>query len=154
MKRRRGGPYTGRMRFPTLLPLLLVVTALAAPAQPADAGRIGYPSVAAALKALEARDGDGTVVTHPDGWTIINEPLATAQWSFVPAGHAAYPAVVRRVIRRGANGTVSVDTASLCEAGEAACTQLLAEFAALNERITQAARARGRPTPPMPLPGQ
>ena len=142
------------MRTPILPTLLLGLATLAVHAQPAEAGRIEYPSVAAALKALEARDGDGTVVTHPEGWTIVNEPLATAQWSFVPASHAAYPAVVRRVIRRGANGTVSVDTTSLCEAGAAACEQLLAEFAALNDRITQAARARGRPTPPLPLPGQ
>jgi hypothetical protein len=115
--------------------------------------KIAFASVAEALKALEARDGDGTVVTHADGWTTINEPLASAQWSFTPSGYYAYPAVVRRVIKRSRDGAVSVETTSLCEAPEAECNKLLAEFAALNERITQAARARSRPAlsqPPQP----
>jgi hypothetical protein len=45
---------------------------------------------------------------------------------------------------------VTVQTASLCEAPQPECTKLLADFASLNERITQAARARGRQssTPP------
>ncbi len=130
--------------------LLLVTTALALslPAHsqsPAtEAARIEYPSVAAALKDLEARDENGTVVTHSDGWTIINEPLASSQWSFTPPGHYAYPAVVRRVIKRSSTGAVSVETASLCEASESACSKLLAEFATMNERITQAVKAKGR----------
>ncbi len=130
--------------------LLLVTTAfvLALPtyAQSPAAGatRIEYPSVAAALKELEARDENGTVVTHSDGWTIINEPLASSQWSFTPPDHYAYPAVVRRVIKRSPSGTVSVETASLCESSEAACSKLLAEFATMNERITQAVKAKGR----------
>ena len=111
----------------------------AAPAKP-----IEFPSVAAALKALEARDGNGTIVTHADGWTIVNEPRASAQWSFTPADHPAYPAVVRRVIKRAPDGLVSVEIGSRCEAPEAACTQLLAEFAALSDRVTQAVKARGR----------
>jgi hypothetical protein len=108
------------------------------------ASPIGFDSVAAAQKALEARDGDGTVVTHADGWTVINEPLAAAQWSFTPAGYYAHPAVVRRTIQRSPDGAVSVETTSLCEAPEAACSKLLAEFAAMNDRISQAAGARGR----------
>jgi hypothetical protein len=111
----------------------------AAPGKP-----IEFPSVAAALKALEARDGNGTIVTHADGWIIVNEPLASAQWSFTPADHPAYPAVVRRVIKRAPDGLVSVEIGSRCEAPEAACTQLLAEFAALSDRVTQAVKARGR----------
>ncbi len=128
---------------------VFAVPALAQTAAP-DPARLDFPSVAAALKALEARDGNGTVVTHSDGWIVVNEPLASAQWSFPPAEHAAYPSVVRRIIKRTPDGKVSVETASLCEAPAPACTALLAEFAALNERITQAARARGRQasTPP------
>ncbi len=106
--------------------------------------RIDFPSVSAALTALEARDGNGTIVTHSEGWTIVNEPLASAQWSFTPSGHSAYPAVVRRVIKRPPGGAVSVEIASLCEAPEAACSSLIAEFRAMNERITQAIRAQGR----------
>jgi hypothetical protein len=111
----------------------------AAPAKPID-----FPSVAAALKALEARDGNGAIVTHADGWTIVNEPLASAQWSFTPADHPAYPAVVRRVIKRAPDGLVSVEIGSLCDAPKAACTKLLAEFAAMNDRVTQAVKARAR----------
>ena len=110
---------------------------------------IAYATVADALKALQARDGNGTIVVHADGWTIVNEPQATAQWSFTPRDHYAYPAVVRRVVLR--NGKeVSVDTATLCEAPAEACERLRAEFAALNGRISQAVKARGRQgsTPP------
>jgi hypothetical protein len=119
-----------------------------APAPPGT--KIDFASVAEALKALEARDGDGTVVTHADGWTTINEPLASAQWSFTPSGYYAYPAVVRRVIKHLPGGGVSVETTSLCEAPQAECNKLLAEFAAMNERITQAARSRSRPAPSQP----
>lgn len=127
----------------TLLALAFLATA--ASAEP----KIDYPTVAAALKDLEAKDGSGTVVTHADGWTVVNEPPIT-QWSFTPAGHAAHPAVVRRIIRRGADGKVTVEIATLCEAKKDACTKLEEEFASLNERIVQQARARGGPVPPRP----
>jgi hypothetical protein len=116
--------------------------ALAAPA-PASAPPIAYPSVAAALQALQAQDGVSTIVTHSEGWVVVNEPGAAAQWSFVPKDHAAYPAVVRRMIRRLPDGDVAVDTSSLCEAGTAACARLLQEFNAMNERIREAKRTRG-----------
>jgi hypothetical protein len=124
---------------------------LAQPVSP-PAAKIGFTSVAAALKDLEARDGNGTIVTHADGWTVINEPLASAQWSFTPSGYYAYPAVVRRIIKRAPDGTVAVETASLCEAPEAECGKLLAEFATMNERITQAVKSRGRQAPSQPSP--
>jgi len=108
---------------------------------------IAYKTVAEAQKALEARDGDGTIVTHPEGWVVINEPEAKAQWSFTPAGYYAHPAVVKRVILRS-EGKVTVETASLCEADKDACARLLAEFETMNERITQAVKARGRAEPP------
>ncbi|MEY8878100.1 MAG: hypothetical protein AB9M60_16430 [Leptothrix sp. (in: b-proteobacteria)] len=129
-------------------PLSAATSTAASTAAPAAAptavAPIAQATVAAALAALKARDGDGVIVTQADGWLIVNEVLASAQWSFVPAGHAAYPAVVRRVIRRGAGGAVSVDTTSLCEAAAEPCAKLLAEFEALNSRITQAVKARGR----------
>jgi hypothetical protein len=128
--------------------LALAVIAGSSLAQQAATPGIGYPSVAAALKDLESRDGKDTVVTHGDGWTTVNEPAAAAQWSFPPAGHAAYPAVLRRTMVRGADGQVRVNTEHLCEAPAAACQALLAEFAQLNERIEQAKRGRGKPTVP------
>ena len=156
--------YTAAMQIRHALPLAFALLAGSVLAQqqqppqqaasaPAAAGsKIAYPSVAAALKDLESRDGNGTIVTHSEGWTTINEPLASAQWSFAPKGHAAYPSVIRRIIKRGPGGAVSVDTAHLCEAPAAACEQLLAEFAAMNERITQAVKARGRQGSRQPVP--
>lgn len=128
--------------------LALALPALAQEAPPA-AAKLDFPSVAAALKDVEARDGNGTIVTRSEGWTIVNEPLAAAQWSFTPEGHYAHPSVVRRVIKRS-QGSTSVETASLCEAPREACDKLLVEFASLNDRITQAVKARGRQgsTPP------
>ncbi|CAN5346240.1 hypothetical protein BH11PSE9_BH11PSE9_21270 [soil metagenome] len=124
------------------------VATASAMAQPAPAASappaspIAYKSVSQALSALEAEDGKSAVVTHPDGWVVVNEPAAAAQWSFTPAGYYAYPAVVRRIIRRGPNKAVSVETASLCEAPAESCDRLLKEFATMNERITQATKGR------------
>jgi hypothetical protein len=136
--------------------LLAGLVALASPVMAqgtaSKVGDIGFPSVASALKALSARDGDGTIVTHADGWTYVNESLASAQWSFTPSGHYAYPAVVRRTIQHAPDGSVAVETASLCEAPQAECSRLLAEFAAMNERIAQSVKARGRQAVPSPAP--
>lgn len=112
---------------------------------------IAQSSVAAALAELKARDGNGTIVTASDGWVVVNEPGASAQWSFTPAGHAAHPAVVRRVIRRPMDGsTPTVETALLCEGPAAPCNALRQEFEAMNDRILQSLKARGRQgsTPP------
>jgi hypothetical protein len=129
--------------FPVALSMALLSTGLRA--QTADtAASIAYPTVAAARSALEAMDGNGAIVTHPEGWMIANEPLASAQWSFTPEGHYAYPAVVRRTVKRDAGGAVSVETASLCEAGADACARLLTEFASLNDRVSQSIRAKAR----------
>jgi len=128
----------------------LALGGTAAFAQPAP--EIGFSKVAEALKALQARDGNGTIVTHSDDWVIINEPLAAAQWSFTPPGHYAHPALVRRVIQRSGGGAVAVQLASLCEAPREACDRLKAEFEAMNERITQSVRARGRQGSTQPPP--
>jgi len=137
---------------PSRFLLVHIVLACAAPlavaqseASPSAAARpIEFATVAEARAALEARDGNGTIVTHPEGWVVVNEPMASAQWTFTLPGHAAHPAVLKRVIRRSADGAVSVETMPLCEAPKLACEQLVAEFAAMNDRITQAVRARGR----------
>jgi hypothetical protein len=138
------------MRSTVCLAACAIALSVMAQAQPTKVGELGFTSVATALKDLEARDGNGTIVTHADGWTVINEPLASAQWSFTPTGHYAYPAVVRRTVKRGADGSVSVETASLCEAPEAECSKLLAEFATMNDRIIQSVKSRGRQPPPQP----
>ncbi len=129
--------------------LLLASLAAAQDAAPTALPPIPYTTVAEALNALEARDGNGTIVTHADGWTTVNEPMASAQWSFTPPGHPAHPALVRRIVERQAVGELRIDIQTLCEAPSAlACSQLRSDFEALNDRIRQAMKARGR-TPPM-----
>jgi hypothetical protein len=125
----------------------------ATPAAPPAPPPLGYRTVAEALAGLKARDGNGTVVTTADEWVTINEPLASAQWSFPPSTHAAYPALIRRTALRGGDGKISIATSTLCEGPAEACKALLLEFEAMNDRITQALRGRGRqgssqPTPP------
>lgn len=128
---------------------LAVAQPAPAPAASAPAATpIGYPTVAAALQDLTARDGQDTVVAHTDGWTIVNQPSAAAQWSFTPPDHEAAPALVRRVIHRGPNRAVDVQTTALCEGDAAACERLKAQFETMNERITQAIKSRGAPVPP------
>ena len=134
------------MKTAILACLFLAAAPLGAAAASAIAP-MPYRSVAQALADLQSRDGQSTIVTHADGWTIVNEPAAGAQWSFVPKDHAAYPAAVRRVILRGPSRAVSVDTQSLCEGPAPACEKLLQEFEALNERIVQSARSRAMPVP-------
>lgn len=116
---------------------------LCAPAVAQPAG-IGYTTVTQARAALEARDGQDVTVTHADGWTHVQDPAGSAQWSFTPPGHAAHPAAVRRVIRRSPSGEVAVDIDLLCEAPAEACTGLRAEFEQFSERIRQSVKARGR----------
>ncbi|MGY0196924.1 hypothetical protein ACWA7J_17795 [Leptothrix sp. BB-4] len=111
---------------------------------------IPYTRVAEALAALEARDGNGTIVTHADGWTTVNDPMASAQWSFTPPGHPAHPALVRRVVERPPVGELRIDIQTLCEsANAAACTQLRSDFEAMSDRIRQALKARSRSPQPM-----
>jgi hypothetical protein len=134
--------------------MLLTPGALAVSTHPAWAQTpaIPYADVASALAALSARDGAGTIVTRSDDWTLVNEPGAAAQWSFTPQGHPAHPAVVRRIVKR-AGGDMSVETASLCEAPAAACAKLLQEFEAMNSRIVQAIKGRGRQGSAQSMPG-
>ena len=105
---------------------------------------IDFPNVAAAKKALEARDGIDAVVTHPDGWVIVSDPGVSAQWRSRPKAMRPTRALVKRVIQRDGSGNVSVQITLLCEAPQAACDQLRADFEAMNDRVIQAVKSRGR----------
>jgi hypothetical protein len=94
-----------------------------------------------ALDALKAKPGVRIETTKPDAWTIVSEP-GDVQWSFTPASHYAYPAVVRRAIKQDAQGNLSIEMTSLCQAAKPSCDQLIKEFVALNERIRQEVKAR------------
>lgn len=99
---------------------------------------IGFSSVAEALGAVEKQPGARINTTEPDKWTIVNintHDGGMEQWSFVPQGHYAYPAVAKRTLRVGADGQVYLDSAFLCEARTEPCDRLVKEFEALNEQI-------------------
>jgi len=111
-------------------------------ASPGPAGRkIEYPSVAVALEALRGQSGvDFSLV---GGWTIANDRANHTLWSFAPADHPAYPAVVRRtVVPR--DGQIFIEMGVLCQAQKAACDRLTAEFQAENEKIREAIRRNAR----------
>jgi hypothetical protein len=109
--------------------LLVMATAFGACAQGGNA--IGYPSVAAALADLKAKQG--VEIRVQDGWTIIDDKAAHATWAFVPAGHPGYPALVKRstVARGDATG---VETTSRCHGGKTVCDKLIGEFEQLSNR--------------------
>jgi hypothetical protein len=102
---------------------------------------LGYDKVADALAALE-KNPDAKI-THPDGWTVVTvEKPELAVWSFVPQGHAAYPAVVRRLIRKTDKGTF-VEMKVLCEAKQEPCRKLALQFQQMTAQMQQALQAQG-----------
>lgn len=113
----------------------------AEPAALAPSPGIGYPTVQAALEALQAKPGVQIQTTKLDAWTIANEP-GDVQWSFTPISHSAYPAVVRRAIKVKPDGGIFIEMSALCQAEKAACDKLMADFKELNERIGQSVRSQ------------
>jgi len=139
------------MKYPTYAALLAIAAAAslavgsAASAQqssPNPAGpRIEHPSVAAALEALRGQSGVDFFLQG--GWTIANDRANHTLWSFVPADHPAYPAVVRRtVVPR--DGQVFIEMGVLCQAQKPACDRLTGEFQAENEKIRESIRRNAR----------
>ncbi len=96
------------------------------------ANDIGYATVAEARAALATKAG-ATVTDTAEGWRIVVEGPPPVVWSFTPAGHAAFPSVVRRAaVER--DGGVAIDMSVLCEAARPACEQLVRDFQAMNKR--------------------
>ncbi|MFS2026219.1 hypothetical protein ACL58G_30205 [Massilia sp. GER05] len=96
---------------------------------------LGYKKVADALAALQ-KNPDAKL-SHPGGWTTyaIQKP-EVAVWSFVPQGHEAYPAVVRRLVRKTDEGTF-VEMKVLCEAKRDACRRLAVHFQQMTAQMQQ-----------------
>ena len=96
---------------------------------------LGYKKVADALAALQ-KNPDAKL-SHPGGWTTyaIQKP-EVAVWSFVPQGHEAYPAVVRRLVRKTDEGTF-VEMKVLCEAKQDACRRLAVHFQQMTAQMKQ-----------------
>jgi hypothetical protein len=64
-------------------------------------------------------------------------------WTFTLPKHPAHPAAVcRRVMER--RGIIDIPTTIVCEGAAAACTQLKADFDALNTRIVDDLYKRGK----------
>ena len=103
---------------------------------------VGFKSVADALAALKTRPGAKISVTQPDAWTIISEQGGSVVWSFTPATHPAYPAVIRRAIVIGEDGMARIEMAGLCQAEKAPCDRLMKDFRDLTERSSRALRER------------
>jgi len=99
---------------------------------------IGYPSVAKALSALQAREDVN--ISVEEGWTIITEPGGLTIWSFSPPDQPAYPAVAKRVFYQE-SGAWFIKMDVRCEAEKAACDQLQRDFEALNESMRAAMEA-------------
>ena len=123
------------------LPFLAAALVVAGPAHAQDKPRpLGYTKVADALAALE-KNPDATI-SHPDGWTVVTvQKPELAVWSFVPKGHDAYPAVVRRLVRRTDKGTF-VEMKVLCEAKHEPCRWLALQFQQLTAQMQQALQAK------------
>lgn len=111
----------------------------------AEASRIGYPSVDAALAAVKARPG--ITESQSDGWTVYEDKSRNETWLFSPAGHAAHPAVVKRTSIRTVDGT-RVQTAALCGTSQAECNKLIAEFQAADKKNADQSRQTGQPAIP------
>lgn len=102
---------------------------------PDGAKSLGYSTVSEALASLKTKPGTIFTTTEPDGWIIVNEISPEfVVWSFTPQGHYAYPAVVRRTIKK-TNGQVHVVTAALCQADKLSCDNLIREFQQLSEKM-------------------
>ena len=100
------------------------------PLPEASGSTIGYPSVAAALKALHAQPD--VVFTTQNGWTIATDDAAYTVWSFTPPNYPAYPAVVKRQVVSETSGS-TIRTSVHCEASKAACDDLVRTFSQMNE---------------------
>ena len=130
-----------------LISALLVAGTVSAFAQsqpplPENSGSFEYKSVAEAMDAVKAKPGATVSITKPDGWVIVSESDGRTVWSFTPAGHYAYPAVVRRAVVVRSNGDVHVEMSALCEAQKEPCDRLMREFQELNERMRESVQQR------------
>lgn len=102
-----------------------------APLPEASESTIGYPTVAAALKALHEQAK--VVFTTKDGWTIATDEGSFTVWSFTPPNYPAYPAVVKRQVISEPTGS-SIQTSVQCEASKSACDDLVRAFSQMNPK--------------------
>lgn len=132
------------MRCATAVLTVLLVSAAAHAAAkdlPANQG-FGFATVSDTLAFLKTKPSVSFTTTKPDSWLIANDSEPFTIWSFTPEGHYAYPAVVKRELKKNAQGWAFVETTALCEAKKDACDKLIGEFHKSNEQIKQDVQKR------------
>ncbi|MES2016221.1 MAG: hypothetical protein V4484_06965 [Pseudomonadota bacterium] len=113
---------------------VLLAAATALPVFAQSRASIGYANVADALAALKAKKD--AVVSDQHGWTVIEDKAGAATWTFVPRGHPAYPALIKRALV-ASDGKSGVAITQLCHAGKTVCDKLVTEFDNLNKRAPE-----------------
>jgi hypothetical protein len=116
------------LRFVLQIALILSVgagTTLRA-AEPVASGETGieYSTLEEALKALRAKPG--VTFKDQDGWLVANDSNAIVIWLFTPAGHPAYPSMIKRHIVNGPGGAY-MDTAIRCLASQVVCDRIFGD---------------------------
>ncbi|MEN2675465.1 hypothetical protein ABEQ61_12365 [Cutibacterium acnes] len=128
------------MRFLTHIAILMFPIVLAHAQSPEPAQETVFQKVSDALDYLKSKPGVSFTTTKPDAWLIANDTAPFAIWSFVPQGHYAYPAVVKRELKKDPQGNVSVAMTAICEAPKEACDKLIGEFQAMNAQAAKDVR--------------
>ncbi len=123
------------MKLPCLsvclsLAVVAALTPLVSTAQDADGGDIGYPSVDAARKALEARSD--VTMSRVNGWLSVEDPVNKTLWTFAPDDDPAHPAAIKRTVVEEFDRVVIVMDIR-CEGDAGACDALEEHFLSLNE---------------------
>jgi hypothetical protein len=123
----------------TIVIALCALVGQAAFAQDVAPADIPQTNVAAVLESLRA--DPSAQFGEQRGWTVAasSEDGSPVQWFFTPEGHPAHPAVVKRTALER-DGIGVIDLAALCQAEQAACDQLLADFRQQHELAQAAAR--------------
>jgi len=100
---------------------------------------IGYPTVTAAMEALQKKQSTTTRIQ--EGWVLIEDFSGGEMtlWSFTPASHPAHPSAVKRsFITR--DGATHLQMSVRCEAEKTPCDQLVRDFERLNAEMARAIR--------------
>ena len=108
-------------------------------ADTSNSSSIGYSSVAAALADLHSKPE--VKFSIQNGWTIAEDRSHSSFWSFPPVGDPAYPTAVKRIVVQTGVG-INLEMKVLCQATQAACDKLVADFNALNEQMRNSFKSR------------
>ena len=103
---------------------------------------IPYSTVRDSYIAL-SKDPEAKLKRHDDGWQIVHVKGGVNEgvWSFPPNSHAAYPAVVKRVVvEKDGNLFMAMD--ALCGASKSVCDSFIQDFQKLNGEMVKDLEAK------------